>query len=135
MSGSHLMCYACGHEYQYLGRDLHPGQCPRCTSYCVSPAGEVTVAAGVDVSSPEMPPQVTMLAIDERYRHYLYHFTNDGSRFSLGAVQVDGHFVRPINKPWQIPLPDSVRNALTQAEYVPASNSLRDGGATNSPSQ
>lgn len=89
----------------------------------------MTVVAGVDVTSPEMPPRVTILAIDERYRHYLYHFRSDGERCSLAAVRVDGHFVRPENKTWSIPVPDPVGDALTRAG-ASTSSSLADGEAT-----
>lgn len=118
-----MTCYACGHEYRYLGRGPPRGRCPDCSSHCVSPAGELTVVADVDVSSSENPPQVTILAIDERFRHFLYHFTNDRNGLSVDALQVDGHLVRPRNKPWEIPIPDSVRRTLSQAEYSPAFDS------------
>lgn len=115
-----ITCYACGHEYRYLGRGPPRGRCPECSSHCVSPAGELTVVADVDVSSSEAPPQVTVLAIDERFRHFLYHFTNGRGGLSVAALQVDGHLVRPGNKPWEIPIPDSVGRTLSRAGYSPA---------------
>ncbi|MEF8857674.1 MAG: hypothetical protein V5A38_01925 [Halolamina sp.] len=85
----------------------------------MSPAGALTVVADVDASSSGNPAQVTILAIDERFRHFLYHFTTDSSGLSVDALQVDGHLVRPRNKPWEIPIPDSVRRTLSGAEYSP----------------
>ena len=113
-----VTCYACGHEYRHLGRGLHPGRCPECASNCVSQAGELTVVTDVDVSPSEMPPRVTVMAIDERYRHFLYHFSSEDAGLSLSALQVDGHLVCPPNKPWEVDVPEQVEEALSRAEYL-----------------
>jgi len=113
-----VSCYACGHEYRHLGRGHHPGRCPECASHCVSPAGSLTVVVDVDVSSSEAPPRVTIMAIDERYRQFLYHFSDEETELSLSALQVDGHLVRPRNKSWDVEVPEPVSDALSRAEYL-----------------
>jgi hypothetical protein len=113
-----IQCYACGHEYRFLGRQPPHGRCPECRSHCVSPAGDLTVVADVDASASGHPPQVTVLAIDERFRHFVYHFAADRTDPSLRALQVDGHLVRPANKAWTVPVPDPV-SAAVAAEHFP----------------
>lgn len=109
-----VTCFACGHSYRYLGRGRHPGRCPRCSSHCVSQAGKLLCVADVDIAAPHQPPQVTVMAIDERYRHFLYHFTTDGTRAVLDTVQVEGHLVRAEDVPHSIPVPAPVRDSLAQ---------------------
>ncbi|MEM4782613.1 MAG: hypothetical protein QXG03_13765 [Halalkalicoccus sp.] len=108
------LCYACGHEYVYLGRGHHPGRCPRCSSGCVSPAGELAVVATVDVSPPSEPPRVTVLAIDDRHRQFLYHFGSGDEPADLVALQVEGQLVRPTDAERPIPIPDPVRRACVE---------------------
>jgi hypothetical protein len=107
-----LRCFACDHSYRYLGEGHHPGRCPRCDSTCVTPAGELTVLTSVDVPSVDRPG-ATVLAIDERYRHFLYHFERVGEAAELAGLQVDGHVVRPDDGPRSIPVPAAVRSELT----------------------
>jgi len=59
-------------------------------------------------------PLVTVFAIDGRYRHFLYHFTDNGSRAVLDTFQVDGHIVCPANKTKSIPVPEPVQVVLAR---------------------
>lgn len=114
MTASSLRCYACGHEYRYLGRTEHPGRCPECRSHCVSPAGEVTPLVEVNVAPVGDPPAVTVLAIDDRSRHFLYHFDSPDGSVELVALQVDGHIVRTENAGVVPLVPDAVLDRVAR---------------------
>lgn len=116
-----LRCYACGQRYGYLGREPHPGRCPRCDSHCVSPAGRVSALAALDVDSSSDPAETTVVAIDERRRHYLYHFATVEGGAELVALQVEGHVVRTENVESPLPVPPTVRRTLAQTRGVSAS--------------
>lgn len=112
MSGSGIRCYACGHAYDYLGRQPHPGRCPRCKSHCVSPAGALTTLATVDVAASSDPADLTVVTIDDRRRHFLYHVRIRDHSAELVALQVDGHVVQESNTESKLPVPPAVRRAL-----------------------
>jgi len=103
-------CYACGHQYRYLGRDLHPGQCPQCASHCVSPAGEVTAIVSVDASTGTVPREVTVLAVDDRHRHFRYRVRCARKTVALVTVEVDGQLVRPTANGTAPPIPEAIRD-------------------------
>ncbi|MCU4754079.1 hypothetical protein OB919_19200 [Halobacteria archaeon AArc-curdl1] len=92
----------------------------------MSQAGQLLCVADVDVAGNHQPPQVTVLAIDERHRHFLYHFTHDGTRTVLDTVQVEGHLVRTEDVPHSIPTPAPVRDILAQYGTRPP----KDGAGT-----
>lgn len=122
-----LHCYACGHQYWYLGRDLHPGQCPQCASHCVSPAGEVTALVSVDVSAETVPREVTVLAIDDRCRHLRYRLRCAERTIELMTVEADGQIVRPTADGTAPPIPGPIRNHVTQ-QTIPAQFRQRERG-------
>jgi len=112
--GGALRCYECRHRYRYLGRGLHPGRCPRCGSHCVSPADEVTVLATFEGSTDRERPAVTVLAIDERRRHFRYRVRRTGDALELVTLEVDGHIVRPTARESAPPVPAAIREHLSQ---------------------
>jgi hypothetical protein len=77
----------------------------------VTPAGELTVLTSVDVPGVHRPG-VTVLAIDERRRHFLYHFDRVEGTTELVGLQVDGHVVRSDDAPRSISVPAAVRSEL-----------------------
>lgn len=130
MTRSPLTCYACGNEYRYLGRGHHPGRCPRCSSHCVSPAGELAVEV-VRTAPERSPPGATVLATDDRRRHLLYRVRAAEEEWDLEAIQVDGHIVRPSAGTESVPLPDPVLRALARRDRVPRADVSVDGEATS----
>jgi len=46
------------------------------------------------------------LALDQRYRHILYHFVDAERSAELAALQVDGHIVETTNV--DVPIPDTI---------------------------
>ena len=113
-SGDALRCYECGHRYRYLGRGLHHGRCPRCSSHCVPPAGEVTVLAQLDGSADRERPAVTVLAIDERCRHFRYRVRRTEEPLELETLEVDGQIVRPTAKEETPPIPGAIREHVSE---------------------
>ncbi|MFB6303938.1 MAG: hypothetical protein ABEH47_02130 [Haloferacaceae archaeon] len=128
-----VTCYACDHEYRYFGRNRHPDRCPRCRSRCVTPAGDLTVVADVDVSSPRAPPRVTVFGIDEDRRHFLYHFGPDESGVALEALQIDGRVVYPDRRVESIPIPGAVRRILSDDDPSPDGDSHTADGTETPP--
>ena len=72
----------------------------------------MTTLATVDVAASSDPADLTVVAIDERRRHFLYHFrtTEDGGE--LLALQVEGHVVRASNAESSLPVPATVQRTL-----------------------
>lgn len=120
-----LRCYACGHQYRYLGRDLHPGQCPQCASHCVSPAGEVTALVSVDASTETVPREVTVLAIDDRCRHFRYLVRCTEQTVELMTMEVDGQIVRPTVNGTASLIPRTIRNHVAQ-QMEPTQSTQRE---------
>jgi hypothetical protein len=59
-----------------------------------------------------MAPKITVLALDQRYRHILYHFVDTERSAELAALQVDGHIVETTDV--DVPIPDTVYNEIRQ---------------------
>ena len=119
-----IQCYDCGESYQYLGRQHHPGECPTCNSHCVSPAGEVSILTTVDVSAGEEISMVSVLAIDECRRRYLYHFSNTGGEARLLALRVGDQTVRSSNESTIPALPAAISSVVK--EYLPITSIPHD---------
>jgi len=97
-----IQCYACGHSYWYIGKEVHLGRCPKCDSYCVSPAGELSIV-GSNAATEQSITELIVLAIDQRRRHYLYQCVDNEDGCKLTALHVEGHIVRPTNADISIP--------------------------------
>jgi hypothetical protein len=109
-----IQCYDCGESYRYLGRQHHPGECPACNSHCVSPAGKVSILTTVEVSTEGTTSTVTVLAIDERRRRYLYHFSNTEGQARLLALRVDGDVVQSVTEATRSTLPAALCSVVEQ---------------------
>ncbi len=110
-----LHCYACGHDYDYLGSDPHPGRCPSCGSPCVPPAGHLRAASGPEpVDSNAATHRID--AVDETGRRFCYWLSalpND--RAQLVAVDAAGTPVGPAGDRWPEHLPQLVPDWLGTA--------------------
>ena len=104
-----IQCYACGHSYWYIGKGVHLGRCPKCDSYCVSPAGKLSTV-GSNAATKQSITELIVLAIDQRHRHYLYQCVHNEDGCKLTALHVEGHIVRPINA--DIPIPESITDDI-----------------------
>jgi len=62
------------------------------------------------MSGKEVVPRVVVLALDQRYRHILYHFVDRERSAELAEVQVDGHIVETTDV--DVPIPDAVYNEI-----------------------
>ncbi|MEF8843666.1 MAG: hypothetical protein V5A62_18920 [Haloarculaceae archaeon] len=80
----------------------------------MSPAGEVTVLAQFDGSVDRERPEITVLAIDERCRHFRYRVRRIEELLELETLEVDGHIVRPTAKEGTPPIPGAIREHVSQ---------------------
>ena len=85
-----IRCFECDHSYAYLGDGTHPGQCPRCRSRAVSPAGRFESAAVVEAPPTDDPPRLTVVGTDETYRTFLLELEcDDNRRVTVTLVQIE----------------------------------------------
>ena len=91
-----IQCYACEHSYWYIGKKVHLGRCPKCDSYCVSQAGELSILTST-VTTKQTDTEVIVLAIDQRRRHYLYQYIHSRKGCELTTLNVEGNIIRTTN--------------------------------------
>lgn len=111
-----IQVYACGHSYWYIGEGVHLGRCPKCDSYCVSPAGELSILAST-VATTQTDTDVIVLAIDQRRRHYLYQYIHSQGSCELTALHVEGHMVRTTNT--DISIPNAIADEIQEHRQPP----------------
>lgn len=111
-------CFACGHAYTFVGDDTHPGECPRCESRAVSPAGTLDVDETVPVDPDNTSgEQVTVYASDATGREYACLVAVSDGQPRLQAARVAGANILPTSPYWGPALRfDAVERAV--AEYV-----------------
>jgi hypothetical protein len=80
----------------------------------VSPAGEVTVLAQLDGSADRERSAVTVLAIDERCRHFRYRVRRTEEPLELETLEVDGQIIRPTAKEETPPIPGAIREHVSE---------------------
>ncbi|MFC4553522.1 MULTISPECIES: hypothetical protein [Halorussus] len=97
-----LACFACGHEYDYLGAGPHPGECPACGSRLVSPAGDFEITASKANRMWTAHVSVQVQATDESGREWLFTFQYDDGEESarLKTVRIDGQLLDSRSDNW-----------------------------------
>lgn len=79
----------------------------------------MTTLATVDVAASSDPTDLTVVAIDERRRHFLYHFRTSEDGGELLALQVEGHVVRATNAESSLRVPATIRQTLERDRSRP----------------
>ncbi len=110
-----LHCFACGHDYDHLGSDPHPGRCPACGSPGVPPAGHLRAASDPrPVESDGATHRID--AVDATGRHFRYWLSAlPGDRAQLVAVDAAGTPIGPAGDRWPTDLPRLVPDWLDTA--------------------
>lgn len=85
-----LSCYNCGHNYWFLGKNRHPGQCPRCRSRLVTPASEIRIITS-QTADADGDAVVQLTGTDDSGRLFQYWFrTEPGHEAVCTRVDVCG---------------------------------------------
>lgn len=113
-----LSCYDCGHDYWFLGETAHRGQCPRCGSRLVSPAGDLRIVTSQPVDPDEGDAELQLTGTDDSGRLFQYWFrVDDGNRTVCTRIDVCGSSLEPtVDDEWPPALfPPSVEDAAERA--------------------
>ena len=90
-----LDCYECGHAYDHLGKGVHPGVCPACASWAVSPAGDLSVRDERVEQAFTGHEMLSVYAEDESDRYWKFQFRvdvapeGDGRLARLSFVRIE----------------------------------------------
>jgi hypothetical protein len=113
-----LSCYDCGHDYWFLGETAHRGQCPRCGSRLVTPAGDLRIVTSQPVDTDEGDAALRLTGTDDSTRLFQYWFrADDEDETTCTRIDVCGYSLEPTRDDGWPPalFPPSVKDAAERA--------------------
>lgn len=116
MANPSLQCFTCGHRYDHLGDDPHPGVCKECGQRAVSFAGDIEVSAAHSGEALGKDDMLEVYLEDETDRVFTYYLTLDDDEgvARLYVVRMEDTRLTPQNQYWSTGLVPEVLRELIE---------------------